>query len=128
MKLKTSILAICALSLLCFGVLADDKDKLLKEHVEFRQDVMIGNTMVKKGYYLIKYNTETGTMKVVDEGDGKKVIATAKASVKMNDKDFEQDEILTQNTAGQETLIGLRLGGQKEELTITDNVASTKEK
>lgn len=127
MKLKTSILAICALSLMCFAVLADDKDKLLKEHVEFRQDVMIGNTMVKKGYYLIKYNTETGMMKVVDEGDGKKVIATAKASVKVNDKNFDQDEILTKNTSGQEVLIGLRLGGQKEELMLTDNVASLKE-
>lgn len=127
MKLKTSILAICALSLMCFSVLADDKDKLLKEHVEFRQDVMIGNTMVKKGYYLIKYNTETGMMKVVDEGEGKKVIATAKASVKMSDKDFDQDEILTKNTGGREVLTGLRLGGQKEELTLTDNVASLKE-
>lgn len=126
MRLKTSILAICALSLLCFGVLADDKDKILKEHVEFSQDVMIGNTMVKKGYYLIKYNTETGMMKVVDESEGKKVIATAKASVKMSDKDFEHDEILTKNNSGHEWLTGLRLGGQKEELTITDNIATSK--
>ena len=126
MKFKTSLLVVCALSLLCLGVLADDKDKVLKEHVQFSQDVMIGNTTVQKGYYLIKYNTESGMMKVIDESDGKKVIATAKATVKMNDKDFEHDEVLTKNVSGQEMLTGLRLGGQKEELTLTDNVASLK--
>ena len=37
----------------------------MKEHFEFTSDVMVGNTMVKKGYYLVKYNPETGMVKVI---------------------------------------------------------------
>ncbi len=121
-KLSNTVLAICALLILSLGVFADDhdKDKMLKEHFEFTSDVMVGNTMVKKGYYLVKYNTETGMVKVLDPNDKKKVIATAKATMKMSEKDFERDEIITRNTSGHTMLIGLRLGGQKEELTLSD--------
>lgn len=121
---KNSILAICALAFLSIGVLADDKDKILKEHFEFSSDVMVGTTMVKKGFYLVKYNTETGTVKVVDESDGKKVIATAKASLKLSDKSFDKDEILTRDMSGHQHLTGLRLGGQKEELTLSEVASS----
>jgi hypothetical protein len=126
MKLKSSILAVCVLCLLSIGVLADDKDKMLKEHFEFTSDVMVGNTMVKKGFYLVKYNTETGTVKIVKADNKKKVVASAKATIKMNDKDFERDEILTKTTGGHEMLTALRLGGQKEELTLTENMASSR--
>lgn len=123
-KISLSILALCALTCLSLGVFADDKDKILKEHFEFSSDVMVGNTMVKKGFYLVKYNTETGIVKVVDETDHNKVIATAKASMKMNGKDFERDEILTNTASGHNVLTGLRLGGQKEELMLSEQVAS----
>jgi hypothetical protein len=119
-KLSKSILAICALAILSLGAFADDHDKMLKEHFEFTSDVMVGDTMVKKGYYLVKYNTQTGMLKVIDEADGKKVIATAKATVKVNEKDFARDEIVTRDMSGHAMLIGLRLGGQKEELTLSD--------
>lgn len=124
MRTKTTLIAVCVLCLLSLGVFADDKDKMLKEHFEFTSDVMVGNTHVKKGFYLVKYNEETGMLKIVKADNHKKVVATAKAMVKMNEKDFERDEILTKTTGGHEMLIGLRLGGQKEELTLTDSVAS----
>jgi len=124
-KLSKGLVLVCALVVLSIGVFAHDKDKVLKEHFEFTSDVMVGDTMVKKGFYLVKYNTETGMVKIVDESDDNKVIATAKATMKMNDKDFEKDEILLKNTAGHAMLTGLRLGGQKEELTLTDGVASS---
>lgn len=119
-KLSNIILAICALAMLSFGALADDHDKMLKEHFHFNNDVMVGDTMVKKGYYLVKYNTETGMVKVIDESDKKKVVATAKASLKLNDKHFDRDEIITRDAAGHTMLTGLRLGGQKEELTLSE--------
>ncbi len=120
-KLSNTILAICALAIFSFGAFADDHDKMLKEHFEFTSDVMVGNTMVKKGHYLVKYNTETGMVKVIDESDKKKVIATAKATVKMNEKDFARDEIITRDMSGHAMLVGLRLGGQKEELTLSES-------
>ena len=123
-KVSISFLAVCALALLSFAVFANDNDKVLKEHFEFSSDVMVGNTMVKKGFYLVKYNTETGMLKIVDEGEGKKVVATAKATMKMNEKDFERDEILTSTASGHNVLTGLRLGGQKEELMLSEQVAS----
>ena len=124
-KLTTSLIAAGVLALLSIGAFADDKDKMLKEHFEFTNDVMVGKTMVKKGFYLVKYNTQTGMMTIVDEGEGKKVIATAKATVKTNDKDFDKDEILTKTVSGHEVLTGLRLGGKKEELTLVENVATS---
>jgi hypothetical protein len=123
-KGSISLLVVLALAVLSVGVFADDKDKILKEHFEFSSDVMVGNTMVKKGFYLVKYNTETGMLKIVDEGEGNKVIATAKATLKTHDKDFERDEILTSTASGHSMLTGLRLGGQKEELTLAEQVAT----
>lgn len=123
-KLSGSLLVACVLALLSVGILADDNDKMIKEHVEFSNDVLIGNTMVKKGFYLIKYNAETGMMKVVDEGEGNKVIATAKATMKVHDKSFDKDEIVTREISGRSILTALRLGGQKEELTISEQSAS----
>lgn len=121
-KLMISFAAICLLALFSIGTYADDNDKMLKEHFEFKSDVWVGNVHVKKGFYLVKYNTETGMMKIMD---GDKVVAKAKATVKMNDKDFDQDALLTKTTSAGEQLIGLRLGGQKEELEITENMASS---
>lgn len=121
-KLTISLMAVFALYLLSLGAFADDHDKILKEHFEFRSEVMLGDVSVKPGHYLVKYNTETGIMKIMD---GDKVIAKAKASVKMNDKDFDQDALITKTTGAGEQLIGLRLGGQKEELIITENIASS---
>ena len=125
MKLKTTIIAICALCLLSLGVFAQDKDKMLKEHFEFKSDVMVGNTHLKKGVYLVKYNEETGLMTIVKGNNPSKVVATAKATMTMNEKEFKQDGILTRTMDGHEMLIGLRLGGQKEELTLSDSMASS---
>lgn len=121
-RVALSLMAVCALCLLSLGVRADDHDKMLKEKFESKSEVWIGDTKVEKGMYLVKYNTETGTMKVMQ---GDKVIAKAKATVMMNEKDFDSDALLTKTTSKGEQLIGLRLGGQKEELTITENVASS---
>lgn len=124
-RFKTGLMAICILSILSIGVFASAQDKMLKEHFEFSNDVMVGNTLIKKGHYLVKYNTETGMMTLTDANNHKKILATAKATVKMNEKDFEKDEILTKEVSGKEYLTTLRLGGQKEELTLTENVASS---
>lgn len=115
MKAKATFLAVIALSLLTLGAFADDNDKILKEHFEFSKDVLVGNTLVKKGHYQVKFNTATNTVFIFD---GSKPVASAKATLKVNDKDFDKDEILTTETGGQFVLMGLRLGGQKEELIL----------
>lgn len=115
MKAKATFLAVIALSLMTIGAFADDNDKILKEHFEFSRDVLVGNTLVEKGHYQVKYNTVTNTVFIFD---GSKPVASAKATMKMSDKNFDKDEILTTESSGQLVLTGLRLGGQKEELML----------
>jgi hypothetical protein len=113
-------MAVSLLFILGVGVLAQEKD--LKEKFTFDEDILVNTTLVKKGTYLIKYNPETSEVKFMD---GDKVVAKAKATVKVNDKEFESDGLITTETSSGKKLTGLRLGGQREELTIIDNVAGT---
>src|SRR5215475_13427248 len=125
MRLKFTMIAMSLLCLLSIGAFADDKDKMLKEHFQFYSDVMVGDVHVKRGEYLVKYNEETGMLKIVKADNPGKIVATARATMKVNDKNFERDEILTRTVGGHETLTGLRLGGQKEELTLLDATTSS---
>ena len=118
MRLKRSLISIVILCLLSLGVLADDNDKVLKEHFEFSRDITVGDTVVKKGSYLVKYNADTGMLMFVDAEQHSKVVAKAKAEVVVREKDFESDQILIRNEGELVMLTGLRLGGQREEITI----------
>jgi len=121
-RLIFSFMVVSLFSLLNIGALAYARD--LKEHITFSDDVMVGNTVVKKGDYLIKYNTQTSELSFVDLNKNK-VVATAMASVKVNDKKAESDALYTMKTATGEKLTGLRLGGQREELIISDTITTS---
>jgi hypothetical protein len=116
-KLTISFMVVSLLCLLNVGALAYAKD--LKEHMTFSDDVMVGNTLVKKGDYLVKYDAQTSEVSFVDLKKHK-VIATAMATVKVNNKKAESDALYTMKTPAGEKLTGLRLGGQREELIISD--------
>ena len=118
MRLKRSLISIGILCLLSLGVLADDNDKVLKEHFEFSRDITVGDTVVKKGSYLVKYNADTGMLMFVDAEQHSKVVAKAKAEVVVREKDFDSDQSLIRNEGELVMLTGLRLGGQREEITI----------
>ncbi|HZS08522.1 MAG TPA: hypothetical protein VFD58_27055 [Blastocatellia bacterium] len=117
-KLTGTLAAVSLACLLSVTALAGGKD--LKEHVSFFKDVMVGSTMVEKGDYLIKYDAETGEMKVMD---GKKVVAQARAVVKVNDKKAEHDMLYLTATPTGDKLTSVKLGGQHEEIVIADTVA-----
>jgi len=117
-KLATGLATLSLLCLLNVGTLAYGKD--LKEHVQINDKVWVNNTLVKPGYYLIKYNAGTGEMKIMDRG---KVVAQAKATVKVNSEKFDRDTLLTRTTSMGQQLTGVRLGGQHEELDLSDIVA-----
>jgi hypothetical protein len=117
-KLIASFSAVFLLCILSVGVSAQEKD--LKEKFTFDEDVLVNTTLVKKGTYLIKYNPETSEVKFMD---GDNVVAKAKATVKLNEKEFDSDGLITTETSSGKKLTGLRLGGQREEITILDNVA-----
>src|SRR5437016_754462 len=116
-KLTISFMIVSLLSLLNVGALAYEKN--LKEHMTFPDDLMVGNTVIKKGDYLIKYNAQTSEVSFLNLNKNK-VIAMAMATVKVNDKKAESDAFYTSKTSAGEKLIGLRLGGQREELILIE--------
>jgi predicted Co/Zn/Cd cation transporter (cation efflux family) len=121
-KITIGLMVASLLCLLSTGILAQEKD--LKEHFTFGDDLLVNTTLVKKGTYLIRYSAENGEMSIMD---GDRVVARAKATVTTNDKKFAQDALLTTTTPMGKKLLGLRLGGQHEEITINDNVVDTGE-
>lgn len=119
-NMKTIFTAMSLLCLLSIGIAAKDND--LKEHVTFKQKVWVNNTLVKPGDYLIRYDAAAGIMKIM-KGDN--VVAEARATVTVNDDKFDQDALLMSTTSKGDVLTGIRLGGQREELHLTEVTASS---
>lgn len=119
-RLTVTVSALILMFLLSAGaVFAGDRE--LKEHVTFREQVMVGNTMVKPGDYLIRYNTETGVMKVMKGDD---VVAQARAMLKVNNDKAPHDVLYFNTSNGTYQLTDLKLGGQREELVLSDMAAA----
>ena len=119
-RIAASIILASLLSL--SGVAALAQEKNLKEHFTFENDVRINSTVVKKGRYLVEYDAQKGEMSILD---GDKLVARAKATVKVNDKKFRDDALLTTTTPEGAKVIGMRLGCQREELSIGEDVAGS---
>jgi hypothetical protein len=119
-KITTLLTTISFLCLLSIGIVANEGD--LKEHVTFTQKIWVNDTMVKPGNYLIRYEAATGMMKIM-EGDD--VVAQAKATVTVNNDKFDQDALLISNTSKGDVLTGVRLGGQREELHLSEITTAT---
>lgn len=117
-KFRTILTAISFLCLLSIGIVANGKD--LKEHVTFTQKIWVNDTLVEPGRYLIRYDAAMGVMKIM-EGDD--VVAQAQATVTVNDEKFDQDAVLLNTTSKGEVLTGIRLGGQREELHLSEITA-----
>ena len=117
-KILSTLLALSMTSLLGISILANDTD--IKEHFDFTRDVLVGTTLVKKGRYLVKYDTTSRQMAVFDNG---KMIVEVPASVRMAEKAFESDALLTADTGQGLKLTGLRLGGHHEELILGETVS-----
>src|SRR5437868_2256906 len=121
-KLSIKLLALSLLSLM--SIAAYGYDKNLKEHITLPDDVMVGNTTLKKGDYLVKFDAATSQISFFNMNKNKVVVATAMATVKVNEKKAESDALYTKMTPRGEQLIGLRLGGQHEELTFVEPLVS----
>ena len=119
-NIKTIFAAMSLLCLLSIGIAANDND--LKEHVTITQKIWVNNTLVKPGRYLVRYDTAAGVMKLMQGDD---VVAEAKATVTVNEDKFDQDALLMTTSSKGDVLTGVRLGGKREELHLTDAVTSS---
>ena len=114
-KLIMSLMAVSIMGLVSVGGFAQGKN--LKEQVTFREKLWVNTTAVEPGNYVVKFDANTGEVTILN---GKKVVATAKATVKTNDKSATSDALMTNTTSAGTKLTGLRFGGQHEEIMITD--------
>lgn len=121
-KLIMSLMAFSIIALVSLNTLAQGKN--LKEEVKFTQDTWVNNTSVKAGTYIAEYNAQSGEINFLDSK--KKVVATAKATVKTSEKKFAGDALMTSTTPNGSKLTGIRLGGQREEIMITETAQMSK--
>jgi hypothetical protein len=118
-RIRMGFLGLALVGLLSVGAFAYPKD--LKEHVTFFDDMVVSNTRVEAGDYLIRYDAETSQM-MIFEGDD--LVATAKATVIVHDDEFDRDAVLYTTTSMGNVLTGVRLGGQRAELQLTPQVST----
>lgn len=114
-KLMLSLMAVAMLGLVSVSAVAQDKN--LKERITFSKTTWVNGTSVDAGSYLVRYDAKTGDMTI---SNGKEVIVTAKATIQMHDKSANSDTLLTATTPAGMKLTGIRFGGQREEIKITD--------
>jgi hypothetical protein len=116
-KLILSIMAVGIVGLASLSGIAQAKD--LKEQITIREAIWVNSTSVEPGNYLVKYDAKTGEATIYD---GKRLVVTAKATIKTSEKPFASDSLLTTTTPAGTRLTGIRLGGQHEEIMFTDVV------
>ena len=118
-KLASSLIALSVLFALSVGALAQQKN--LEDRIVFGSDVFVGGTIVKSGSYKVEFDRETGMVKIKDDND---VLATSKATLKMNEEKAKDDAVLTTRSPEGMKLTGLRLAGHREEIVISEAVAT----
>lgn len=119
-RITSGFVSLSFLCLLSVSALANHND--LKEHITVSDKIYVNGVKVKPGRYTVRYNAESGDM-TLSRND--KVVVTAKATVTTNADKFDSDALLLRDGANGSELTGIRLGGQREELTISQMTAET---
>jgi hypothetical protein len=106
-RLQTIALALIVCGLLSPVALADVKTK----DVTFEVDVKVGETLVKKGDYKVKFDDSTNELTILD---GKKVIAKAQASLEeqKSTSRYTAKYRTISDGAGNVMLSGVNMGGK----------------
>jgi hypothetical protein len=106
--------ALFASLLLLYPVCALAKAK--NEHsVDITNVVQLGNTQLKPGNYKVEWQEPGPVVNVKFVKDGE-VVATAKGTLKTNDKDVIQDDVVVRQTHGNQVLTEIDFLHQKEAL------------
>lgn len=106
------------LSTLC--AFARDKNR---HSVDITDPVKIGATQLSPGNYKVEWQ-EAGPSVQVKFLQGGKTVATAPATLKMNDAQVTQDDVVIQTVADQKVLREIDFAHQKEALVFGQNAGS----
>lgn len=117
-RIVITLVAICTL-LNAATALAGGKSK----RVNFRTDVMVGETLVKKGSYEVSFDEQSSVIKIKRNGE---VVAKAKARLEEIDSKSKSSFVYRtwKNEKADEVLSIVTLGGQSAVLG-RDNAAGT---
>jgi hypothetical protein len=87
-----------------------------KETVTFYNDITVNGTLVKKGTYRVKFDTESGELSILKGG---KVVAKTTARAEQRDTKPSSTEILSANKDNKTVLVSITFGGEKEAIVIS---------
>ena len=114
-KLIMRLVVVLIMGLVSLDAFAQGEN--LEQKVSFRGRMWVGNTNVEPGQYLAKYDANTGEISIIAH---KMVIATAKATVKRNNRYSVGNAFLANTTPMGERLTGIRVRGSYDEIVITN--------
>jgi len=77
--------------------------------------VQIGSTQLKPGNYKLEWHDAGSAVNVTFEQNGK-IVATTSATLKMNDSQVTQDDVVIQTSDNKKVLKEIDFGHQKEAL------------
>jgi len=111
-------LAILPTLLLLFPFCALAKDK--NHHsLGISDSVQVGTTQLQPGTYHVKWQ-EAGPAVTIEFLQGSKVVATVQGTLKVNDKQVTQDDIVTQTTSGNKRVLReIDFAHEREALVLT---------
>lgn len=114
-KLFSGLLAVAAIAVLSFAVMAQDS---VEKKVAFYLDGKIGNELIKKGTYTISIpETDQGTVEIKV---GKKVV-TAQFTRRQNANESDGDRMTyRENADGTRSIASITPRGQKYTLVLSD--------
>ncbi|MGE0101347.1 MAG: hypothetical protein AB7H86_04855 [Blastocatellales bacterium] len=90
--------------------------------VTLSSDVMVNNTLVRKGDYRAKVDFETGEMSLIENGN---VIATVKGQVVEREMKSRHTAISLKDVDGGRKLVGLMVQGERRALVLNDFSTTT---
>lgn len=113
MKRYASYMAVALMLCAMTVVTAVAKDK--KAFVTFDDNLVVNNTVVKKGEYQVRFNEQTGELTILN---GKNTVATAKAKLEKRNKKASSTTLDTRQNDKGAALISITLEGDTEAIVL----------
>ena len=102
-------LMLCAMTV----ITAVAKDK--KAFVKFDDNLVVNNTVVKKGEYQVRFDEQTGELTILN---GKNAVAKAKAKLEKRDKKASNTTLDTRQNDKGVALVSITLEGDNEAIVL----------
>ncbi len=122
--MRKFVVSISAALLLCLSLIgtALANEKNLKKTLTLNEDVMINNTLVKKGEYRVTFDAKTEEVTLSRDGD---VVFTGKAMVEMRAEKARYNSASFRSTEKGKLLNGFTFAGDRRAIVLTETASSS---